>query len=89
MTWKKAQVAVMVMMWAVLLVFLSAAAGTRASLEERVDVLEKTMIACCSTEYRDMAAEGMVSALGRLRGQIDELKMDVQVLERFLEGKGE
>ena len=88
MSFAKMRTVVMVMMWVVLLIFMSAAAGTKASLEERVGVLEKTMLACCSTEYRDMAAEGMVSALGRLRGQIDELKMDVQVLERFLEGKG-
>ena len=62
--------------------------GGAVTLEDRVTVLENDMIACCSTEFQDMAAEGMVAAVGRMRVRIEELEMQYEILERFLEGKG-
>lgn len=64
-------------------------AEAEVPLLARIAVLEADMEACCSTEYQDETAEGIVTAMGRLRQGMDELKWRIEVLEGFLEGKGE
>ena len=63
--------------------------GGVISLQDRVSALEADLIVCCSTQYQDMASEGMVSAVGRLNQKIEGLEFQIEVLERFLGGKGE
>jgi hypothetical protein len=63
--------------------------GGAVTLEDRVSVLENDMVACCSTEFQSMAAEGMVAAVGRMRKHIEELQFRIETLELFIEGKGE
>lgn len=56
------------------------------TFEDRLEVLEKTMEACCATEFRDLDTEKFLELLRTLMRQIEDLEVRLLVLEGGKDG---